>query len=109
MAMRSHGIAGTSARGRSSGSFGTGTSFDQDDMGAYGGQMLYMFGECGNVGASDTSTNALQGNLDLEQGCTVCLITSRPLWRCCLRLNRPRFVLVFAQKNGELWNLNISG
>ena len=33
MAMRSHGIAGTSARGRSSGSFGTGTSFHQDDLG----------------------------------------------------------------------------
>ena len=33
MAMRSHGIAGTSAGGRSSGSFGTGTSFHQDDLG----------------------------------------------------------------------------
>ena len=33
MAMRSHGIGGTSARGRSSGSFGTGTSFHQDDLG----------------------------------------------------------------------------
>ena len=33
---------------------------------AYGGQMLYMFGECGSVEAWNTSTNPLQGNPDKD-------------------------------------------
>ena len=31
-----------------------------------GGQMLYMFGECGSVEAWSTCTNALQGNPDKD-------------------------------------------
>ena len=51
MAMRSHGIAGTSARGRSSGSFGTGTSFHQDDLGLWRTNVVHVWRmwQCGGL------------------------------------------------------------